>query len=468
MKQLNLLYLSLIITAQATAQQPLPLPIKARIDNGICSKELNALVARNQQAHMALQSLLNIKFARNQMPLIGAACSGGGYRAAIATLGFLRGLGKLGLLNTLSYLATLSGSTWTTSALLVNNMTLDGLTVYLKKQLSFPLKDQPIDKEALIRTMLAKIKDSRPVSFNDIWGTLIGTAFFTPPATGHYLSRLEAATAQGRFPIPIFASVVGPPSPTYQWAEFTPFEVGSTYLNTWIPTAAFGKKFSAGLSTDQSPEEHYSYLLGLFGSAYAASAGDVIADLLGGLESSGNASTCNSIISCIGNTSNNASLRLSPPRINNFSHNVSMSPLRHHAQITMLDAGLAINIPIPPLMRRKIGLYIICDASDDCTKLQTNEMRRVEKYARDNNIPFPTIDYDVLIKHPMSLWYDPVNPRVPVVVYLPNFNTFSTAKFSYTATEFDKLMLDMEAAVVKNVPILQKALEVAINNTIPR
>ena len=55
------------------------------------------------------------QFFNNQLdkPItIGVACSGGGYRAMIASLGFFKGMADTGLLDATMYASSLSGSTW--------------------------------------------------------------------------------------------------------------------------------------------------------------------------------------------------------------------------------------------------------------------------------------------------------------------------------------------------------------------
>jgi len=55
------------------------------------------------------------------------------------------------------------------------------------------------------------------------------------------------------------------------WFEFTPFEVGSRWLSAYIPTWSFGRKFKRGDSRSSAPEQSLGFMMGIFGSAIAAS-----------------------------------------------------------------------------------------------------------------------------------------------------------------------------------------------------
>ena len=62
----------------------------------------------------------------------------------------------------------------------------------------------------------------------------------------------------------------------YEWMEITPFEVGSSFLKTYIPTWAYGRKFKDGNSTNAPPEQTLGYFMGIFGSAFEISLKDIV------------------------------------------------------------------------------------------------------------------------------------------------------------------------------------------------
>ena len=60
--------------------------------------------------------------------------------------------------------------------------------------------------------------------------------------------------------------------PNFSWYEFTPFEAGTEDNNAWVPVWGFGRRFKRGVSVERLPEQNFGYLLGLFGSAFCATA----------------------------------------------------------------------------------------------------------------------------------------------------------------------------------------------------
>lgn len=441
------------------ASEPVAL---VRQGNSLCVDELAALQARQPLKHLALQNFMGKTLLSSSIPSIGVACSGGGLRASIATLGLLRGLEKIGLLDAVSYIAGNSGSTWTLAAWQVHDISLEELTQYMKVKMQNTTSQENFDKEALMKALFSKIENLKPFSLNDIWGAWLAGGFFGKGSCDEhniYLADLAPKAADGLYPIPLFAAAIGETAPCYQWAEFSPFEIGSQYLNAWIRTTAFGKKFNKGVSVDKTETENFGYLLGLFGSLYAASVTDVLAGILADLKEQVN--TCFSLpyLSWLPLINN---MRISPPDICNFAHNLQDSPLACEYYLTFIDAGFAFGLPFPPLLRRNIQVYIVCDASSDVLVENNSTMRAVQAYAQVNGYPFPPIDYTKLVTQKMSVHTDPTNPAAPVIIYIPNFESFSTFKASYSPEEFDRLMLGIEKAVTDNVQTLKQALSIAI------
>lgn len=445
-------------------------PVAAvRQGNDLCQEELAVLQARSSRSHTTLQNFMGVPLSPDNIPSIGVACSGGGLRAAIAALGLLRGLAKIGLLDAVSYAAGTSGSTWTLASWFVHdkrfassNANLDQLTDYLRPRMANTLSSTVVDKEAMVQALLAKLKKFQPFSLNDIWGSWLAGGFFGKGNGNEhnlYLADIAPNTSDGRMPIPLFTAAIGQTAPCYQWAEFSPFEIGSEYLNTWISPSAFGKEFNAGVSFDKSDTQNFGYLLGLFGSLYAASSTDIIQTIRQDLEVEYKKAFLLSFLSWLPWINN---LRISPPDVYNFSQNLPNSPLADNDYLTFVDAGFAFGLPFPPLLRRNIQVYIVCDATSDVLSEIGNTMHPVQSYARDHNYPFPSIDYRTITKQKISVFAEPENPAAPVVIYIPNFDSFSTLKTSYTPKEFDEVMLGIERAITDNVATIKQALALKI------
>ena len=120
--------------------------------------------------------------------------------------------------------------------------------------------------------------------------------------------------------------------------------------------------------------------------------------------------------------------RVFPAIVNNFTHNMKGFPRSTHALNTIVDSGISINLPIPPLLNpdRHIDIIIICDASGDV--INAPELQKAQAYALAHNLPFPNINYSGITSQPFSIFDDGPSSKAPVVVYVPMIqnNTYST------------------------------------------
>ena len=447
-----------IFNSSLTVNQQPPLA-QVRQGSGLSPQEITALQARSTHTHAALQNFLGTDFDAAHTPQIGLACSGGSSRAAIATLGLLRALEKIGLLDGVTHAAGVSGSTWTLSSWLYNNMPLDELTTILKHRIGNKFNVGSIDRHKLAKTLQQKKKLGRKISVNEAWGMVIGDVFLNN-AQQLSLDHIRPQVMQGMLPLPLFCAILGQTSPHYQWMEFSPFEIGSTYLNAWIPANAFGKKFDAGASFDPLPGESLPYLLGLYGSAYAVTVGDLFERLPGFLDAQYGIKVDLPQLPTIFRHNN---LRLSAPAIHNFAYHLDATkPLHQQNHLTVIDAGIDCDLPFPPLLRRNIDIYIVCDASKSVFSVKKNHMHKVEAYTQQENYPLPAIDYHRLTKQKVSIIHDENKPDAPVIIYVPNLNNFPTTKLQYKPAEFDKILLDIENAVVENKEAIRTAVAFAV------
>lgn len=86
-----------------------------RVGSELCSEEMQFNEVRQRVVRAALAKLTGIDLEplpADHTPRIQICASGGGYRAMIATLGALIGLEECGVLDTVTSIAGLSGSTW--------------------------------------------------------------------------------------------------------------------------------------------------------------------------------------------------------------------------------------------------------------------------------------------------------------------------------------------------------------------
>src|SRR5690606_16403596 len=137
---------------------------------------------------------------------------------------------------------------------------------------------------------------------------------------------------KGNVPLPIYTAIQTNPDP-YEWMEVTPFEVGSSFLEAYVPTWAYGRKFVHGVSIDKKPEQTLGYYLGIFGSAFEVNFEDLLRFTtfnLAGLRDS-LPEFAQEIVDKIVNHilySPLNNFRLFPSMLHNFTFNAPYSPLR--------------------------------------------------------------------------------------------------------------------------------------------
>uniref|UniRef100_A0AAV2JP53 Phospholipase A2 n=1 Tax=Knipowitschia caucasica TaxID=637954 RepID=A0AAV2JP53_KNICA len=93
--------------------------LEVRLSLDLCSQEKDFLLKRRATVARQLQSVLGLKTkpSLNQVPTVAVVASGGGARACVGTLGSLKGLKEIGVLDLVSYITGVSGSTWALSSL---------------------------------------------------------------------------------------------------------------------------------------------------------------------------------------------------------------------------------------------------------------------------------------------------------------------------------------------------------------
>ncbi len=271
------------------------------------------------------------------------------------------------------------------------------------------------------------------------------------------------------YPIPIFTAVIDKtqeneqikPQDRYEWFELTPWKSGSTYLKAWIDTSAFGKKFERGESHDLYNPERLGFVLGMCGSAYAASFAEMLSKVCQYAETQQKIKILADIVSqlsTIGKT------RISPPKVLNYAYKMSGIPMQDKQTLTIMDAALDFNLPMPPLFRRNVSIYIICDASVVSLVEQKDALNKVEAWAQKNGLKFPKIDYMQASSQKVSI-FSSTGPSVPLVIYVSSFvEEFSTFKFEYKPEESEKVIKGMEDAVIVNKDVIKNAIKQWIKN----
>ncbi|KAK2503712.1 hypothetical protein MC885_005765 [Smutsia gigantea] len=202
----------------------------------------------------------------------------------------LAGLQELSLLDTVTYLSGISGSTWCISTLYEDpawsQVALQGPIERAQARVCSS-KMGAISTERLqyyAQELGIRESSGHRVSLIDLWGLLI-EYFLHEKENPAKLSDQQEAVSQGQNPYPIYASVNVHTNISgeefAEWCEFTPHEVGFPKYGAYVPTELFGSEFFMGRLLQLRPEPWICYLQGMWGSAFAASLDEIFLKMAG-------------------------------------------------------------------------------------------------------------------------------------------------------------------------------------------
>ena len=413
-----------------------------RTDNALSADERLAMSKRLPRVQAALQKKLGpIK----TIPKIAVVASGGGYRSMISSLGFLVGAEKSGLLDSVMWITSLSGSTWGIASWLQNNAIKGRLTVEQYREQFFSLiKDKKLqspltkqDMNDISNWLLSDGISSKPMTMVNLYGGLLANRLFSnfPNRQQNLkLSDQRSLFAGGSFPIPIYTAASGEAHQTeYYWYAYTPWEIS---LEPWkkgsyaisMPTWGCGRAYENGRSTGFVPEQSLGFHLGTFGSAFAVNA-QVVEENVGDLIPSAFVRDLLKVIS----TSQVGQERLSWGAIHNFMKGVKESPFTQDEALRIVDAGFAFNLPYPPVsgMRKErfADIVIILDASDVALAKNTSpELRKMIRYAESKELKLPKMNLDQSVDRNAVTIFESTDPSVPTIIYMPAINDVELQK----------------------------------------
>nr|XP_002717816.1 cytosolic phospholipase A2 zeta isoform X1 [Oryctolagus cuniculus] len=458
-----------------------------RLGFGLCDGEQQFLDRRKQVVARALQQVLGLNEApdSDQVPVVAVLGSGGGTRAMTSLYGSLAGLQELGLLDAVTYLSGVSGSTWCISTLYKDpawsQVALKGPIEHARARVC-SRKVGAVSPERLeyyVQELGLREDSGHSVSLVDFWGLLI-EYFLYQEENPAKLSDQQEAVSRAQNPYPIYASINVCSNVSgedfAEWCEFTPHEVGFPKYGAHVPTALFGSEFFMGRLLQVRPETRLCYLQGLWGSAFAASLDEVFLKTAGSglgfldrhrgsvsiidgcqkLQVHDPARLCTRLFTHQGPFSQ-AMLDLLTSRLTaadspNFTRGLCLHrdygasneflawKAAHRDalpnQLTptwdclhLVDAGIAINSPFPLalLPQRAVDLILSFDHS---LESPFQALRETEQYCLDRGIPFPSIEVgpeDVEQPRECYLFAEAEDPRAPIVLHFPLVNrTFRT------------------------------------------
>ncbi|MFA5075327.1 MAG: hypothetical protein WC436_04460 [Candidatus Babeliales bacterium] len=403
-----------------------------------------------------------------KLPNLAFIASGGSYRAMLCFLGFMIAAQQTELLNTALYIATLSGSTWSMLNMLARNMLPIDLCPILKERVSNDLFDiSTMNIMSIVKKLYEKWQsrtDFKDHCSADVWGALVTDRLMSDigpdiaqNTTFASIRSILDNSKNYAWPFPLFSATIAPHEKRvnnfdYEWIEFSPYTVLSDFLGGRIDMQEFSSPFYSGLCQSLLPEENLATFVGLFGSAYSFSLGDLLKQIA---EHIGDEDLWREFKKII-DEYHLFEERFLPALFNNYTYGMQYVSFGYLEKIILQDGGYDFNLPFPIALKtqRNTDIIIACDASSDVGGPDYKEMDYAARYFREKNKPFPDITRPKKISDNMTIFNKRVDPAVPVptVIYFANPNNeFSTLKFQYSEDEFNQIVGGMATEVNNNI-----------------
>ncbi|XP_011816447.1 PREDICTED: cytosolic phospholipase A2 delta [Colobus angolensis palliatus] len=396
----------------------------------LCAEEQAFLSRRKQVVAKALKQALQLDgdLQEDEVPIVGIMATGGGARAMTSLYGHLLALQKLGLLDCVTYLSGISGSTC------------------LHCQYCTKLQCFPWDPR-IIRTVM----DQK-------------------------LSGQRAALERGQNPLPLYLSLNVKENNLEtldfkEWVEFSPYEVGFLKYGAFVPPELFGSKFFMGRLMRRIPEPRICFLEAIWSNVFSLNLLDAWYDLttsgeswkqhikdktrslekepLTSLETSlcleaswlqpGTALaqafkgflTGRPLHQCSPNFLQGLQLHQDYCSHKGFStwadcqlDSMPSQLTPQEPQLCLVDAGYFINTSCPSMFRpgRRLNLILSFDYS---LSAPFEALQQTELYCRARGLPFPRVEpspQDHQQPRECHLFSDPACPEAPILLHFPLVN----------------------------------------------
>ncbi|KAG7999834.1 Cytosolic phospholipase A2 zeta, partial [Nibea albiflora] len=378
--------------------------VAVRLGSDIPPQEKEFLKKRKAVVAQALQKILGLGSPPEpeKVPTIAMVASGGGTRAMTGLLGSLRALKDIGVLDAVSYLTGVSGSTWAMSTLYQDTnwsqQDIDSIISAAKKQMTKSSLSMfsPEKLQYYYEEMAEKGNQGYSVSLIDMMGLVLEDLVFG------------------------------------KWCEFTPYEVGLQKYGAFVPTEDFGSEFFLGYIIKKLPEVRIPYLievdsepstLDTFHVNPITSIASMVTDFLKNRP----------VIAEMYNFIRGLFLHWNYNKHSNFvawkgTHPDAFPNLLTPSDSTLhlVDSGHAINIGCVPVLRPERDVDVIVSLSYSWDPMDILKvLKETAAYCKDHHIPFPNADFASLEKEPQKevyIFVDSENPKAPIVVHFPLVN----------------------------------------------
>ncbi|XP_044127830.1 cytosolic phospholipase A2 zeta isoform X4 [Bufo gargarizans] len=376
-----------------------------RLEFELSHGERDFLKKRKDIIAQSLKNALDLNTVPDEVPVAAVLGSGGGARAMTSFYGSLQGLQDLKLLDSITYLSGVSGSTWCMSMLYEDP---DWSNKDLKEQINRAEISMTSSKSGAFsaerikhctQELMALEQDGYKVNFSDLWG-LVLEYFLHQKDNPARLSDQQNSVLRGQNPYPIYAGVnvrvninggdfaddcrkLHFPDPTQlQTRLVMPGGIVSNIFQDF-----FKSRFTAG--------ELYNFTRGLY----------LYKDYMEERE----------FVAWKGN------------HLDAFPNH--LTPMEEN--LYLVDGGFSINSPFPLVLQSERNVDIIFSFNYSW-QAPFEVLHLTSKYCKERGIPFPNItvsEADEKKPKECYVFMDDDNARVPIVLHFPLVNdTFHTYK----------------------------------------
>jgi hypothetical protein len=383
-------------------------------------------------------------------------------RAFYESLGFMAGLEDIGVLPAAKYMAGVSGSTWMLWTFLASEFnTFSEFLAHAR------------NVDIWLSVTWERIKKDRAdkgwgLGLVDFWAAFLSILVQKAgnlPANTPSILRITEKRAKSGLPLPIATFIESAKNQNYKfqakeatWFEVTPYTLGCASPKSdpnvvlRIPTEAFGAEFKEGVIAGAVAQDDIAFLIAVAGSAFAASLAD-IADLmpiwlrlplkvaLAILRSGG--------------------LHLVNPEIFDYRKGAPSPMCR------VRDAGISLNMPFMPLLRRDCNVIIVMDSTnvDNAEEMRVKAVAWFAEWQKRYfpEVAFPDVD-STLQKHfkdkslPHAFYHLKSSNSKYHLIYLHKFSPIGTFSIKYSATDREKTIDDPRNFVNEHKEDLKKIL----------
>ncbi|XP_075783316.1 cytosolic phospholipase A2 epsilon isoform X2 [Pelodiscus sinensis] len=189
--------------------------LDVRLGFDLCVEEQDFLQKRKKVVAAALKKVLQLEddLQDDEVPVVAIMTTGGGTRALTAMYAHLLSIQKLNVLDCISYITGLSGTTWTMSNLYEDpDWSQKDLEVSLSDIQKHVIKNKflacfSMDRlKYYVKELHQRKQEGHNICFTDLWGLII-EAMFHDGEDHHKLTDQQQALSHGQNPLPIYLAL---------------------------------------------------------------------------------------------------------------------------------------------------------------------------------------------------------------------------------------------------------------------